>query len=321
MRGFLARRRLRQQHAAATTIQCAVRAFQNRKRAAAVEALKQQMAEMARLMQQYSARTAAALHIQVGQQSGVAWQIGSKATSNHLGMCACTLGVMVFLLIMPVSLPFLARLSQAAYRGHQGRKEYRRLLAEQQERLRQQEEREAAALAVIAPWAKAFRDRTWFLRARRAAPVLQAWWRREFAHRQAAAVTIQAAVRCFLAQQQMQRSRQAALVVQVGLCSMGVFWPVHSAYYRRKCRYLMIASLAHVLTGPACSALQTAWRGSHVRVTHPHRKQLADIRLRLSAAAVNAGLSASLLCLRHKFELPCNSCQAKFVFRLALLPS
>ncbi|KAL4423889.1 hypothetical protein ABPG75_001190 [Micractinium tetrahymenae] len=198
VRGFLARRRLQQQHAAATTIQRAVRAFQARKRAAAVAALKQQMAEMARLMQQYAARTAAALRI------------------------------------------------QAAYRGHQGRKEYRRLLAEQQERLRLQREREAAALAVLAPWAQTFMDRLWFLRARRAAPVLQAWWRREFARRQAAAVTIQAAVRCFLAQRRMQRSRRAALV------------------------------------------LQTAWRGSHVRTSHPHRKQLADIRLRLAAAAANA---------------------------------
>lgn len=35
--------------------------------------------------------------------------------------------------------------------------------------------------------------------------------------------------------------------------------------------------------------LQTAWRGFHVRETHPRRKQLADIRLRLAAAAVNAG--------------------------------
>ncbi len=105
---------------------------------------------------------------------------------------------------------------QAAYRGHQGRTVYRRLLAEQQEQLRRQQEREAAALAVIAPWARAFSDRVWFLRAQRAAPVLQAWWRREFARRQAAAVTIQAAVRCFLAQRQMQRSRRAALVLQVG---------------------------------------------------------------------------------------------------------
>lgn len=66
LRGFLARQHLQQQHAAATTIQHAVRAFQERKRAAAVAALKQQMAEMARLMQQYAARTAAALRIQVG---------------------------------------------------------------------------------------------------------------------------------------------------------------------------------------------------------------------------------------------------------------
>lgn len=68
VRGFLARRHLQQQHAAATTIQHAVRGFQERKRAAAVAALKQQMAEMARLMQQYAARTAAALRIQVWEQ-------------------------------------------------------------------------------------------------------------------------------------------------------------------------------------------------------------------------------------------------------------
>ena len=136
---------------------------------------------------------------------------------------------------------------QAAARGHAGRKVYRQLLAEQRERQRLRVEREAAALAVISPWAETFRARSWFLRARRAAPLLQAAWRRAFQRRQAAAVTIQAAARCFLAQQQLRRGRQAAV------------------------------------------AIQTAWRGHHVRATHPRRKQLADIRLRLAAAAANAG--------------------------------
>lgn len=66
MRGFLERRRLAQQHAAATAIQHAVRAYLGRKRAAAVAAVKQQMAEMARLLREYGARTAAAKRIQVG---------------------------------------------------------------------------------------------------------------------------------------------------------------------------------------------------------------------------------------------------------------
>ena len=110
---------------------------------------------------------------------------------------------------MPVFVP------QAAYRGLVGRTEYRRLLAEREEARRRQAEREAAALAVIAPWAATFRDRAWFLRARRAAPVLQAWWRRKFARRAAAATAIQAAVRCYLARQQLQRSREAALKIQV----------------------------------------------------------------------------------------------------------
>jgi abnormal spindle-like microcephaly-associated protein len=136
---------------------------------------------------------------------------------------------------------------QAAARGHAGRKVYRQLLAEQQERQRLRAEREAAALAVIAPWAETFRARSWFLRARRVAPLLQAAWRRAFQRRQAAAVTVQAAARCFLAQQQLRRGRQAAVMIQ------------------------------------------TAWRGHHVRATHPRRKQLADIRLRLAAAAANAG--------------------------------
>lgn len=112
---------------------------------------------------------------------------------------------------------------QAAYRGHIGRKEYRSLLAAHQEQQRMQREREAAALAVIAPWAETFKARVWFLRARRAAPVLQAWWRREFQRRQAAAVVIQAAVRCFLARLQLQRSRQAAVVVQVSVLA-ALFW-------------------------------------------------------------------------------------------------
>jgi abnormal spindle-like microcephaly-associated protein len=141
----------------------------------------------------------------------------------------------------------LAPLLQAAYRGHAGRNEYRRRLAVLREKERMQAEREAAARAVITPWARTFVDRGWFLRAGKAVRLLQRWWKRQYRRRQAAAITIQANVRCFLAQRRLQSSRRAALV------------------------------------------LQTAWRGAAVRASHPRCKQLADIRLRLAAAAANAG--------------------------------
>lgn len=141
---------------------------------------------------------------------------------------------------------------QAAYRGHRGRTVYRRLLAERQEQRAAQAAREAAALAVIAPWTETFKARVWFLRARRAAPVLQAWWRCQYVRRQAAATAIQASVRCLLARRYLQRSREAALWVQ------------------------------------------TAWRGFRVRESHPKHKQLADIRTRLRAAAINAGAAITL---------------------------
>lgn len=120
--------------------------------------------------------------------------------------------------------------AQSAYRGHKGRCEYRRLLAEREERRRQQAEREAAALAVIAPWAETFKARTWFLRARRAAPVLQAWWRREFARRQAAAVAIQAMARGWLVRRHLQRSQAAALCIQTAWRG----WHVRETHPRRK---------------------------------------------------------------------------------------
>lgn len=78
MRGFLVRRRLERERAAAVTIQRAVREHQERRRRAAVAAVKQQMAEMAELMREYQRRTASALRIQVrgptgGQAQRVLW--------------------------------------------------------------------------------------------------------------------------------------------------------------------------------------------------------------------------------------------------------
>jgi hypothetical protein len=48
--------------------------------------------------------------------------------------------------------------------------------------------------------------------------VLQRWWRRQHAERVAAAVKLQAAARRFLARRQLERSKQAATLIQV-LCS------------------------------------------------------------------------------------------------------
>lgn len=261
-RGYLVRRQLQRQHAAAATIQRSVRGYLARKRAKAVSAVKRQMVEMARLLQEYQRRSAAAARV------------------------------------------------QAAWRGHQGRCEWRRRMAALREAQRLQQERAAAALAVIAPWAQTFRDRLWFRRARRAAPVLQAWWRREFQRRQAAAVTIQTDVRRFLAQRQLQRSQQAAVAVQV-----------RRGQRRDVGGGLALTLLLSVLLHTACAALQvelgltclppalqTAWRGFNVRATHPHRKQLADIRLRLAAAAANAGKFGGSACWCWCSALPTHKC-------------
>lgn len=70
VRGFLARRHLQRQQAAAGAIQAATRAWLARRRAASVAALKLQMAEMAGLMREYQRRSAAAVHIQVCEGGG-----------------------------------------------------------------------------------------------------------------------------------------------------------------------------------------------------------------------------------------------------------
>lgn len=158
---------------------------------------------------------------------------------------------------------------QAAYRGHKGRCEYRRLLAEQQERRRQQAEREAAALAVIAPWAGTFKARAWFLRARRAAPVLQAWWRRKFARRQAAVVAIQAVARGWLVRRHLQRSQAAALCIQTAWRG----WHVREAHPRRKqladIRTRLAAATAHAggITCCFCQCTIREWACSAAGVS------------------------------------------------------
>ena len=205
VRGWLARQRFARARAAAATIQRAVRTHQARRRAAKVSAVKRQMAEMAALMREYQRRTAAALRVQV--RPGAGPRLGAGR-----GCPRWPVGRLLHQTCFPGSLA-----AQAAYRGHVGRKQYRRLVAQREEARRLQAAREAAALAAITPWAATFRDRAWFLRARRAAPVLQRWWRREFARRSAAATAIQAAARCHLAQRHLQRSREAALTIQVRL--------------------------------------------------------------------------------------------------------
>lgn len=97
MRGFLVRRRLERERAAAVTIQRAVRAHQERRRQAAVAAVKRQMAEMAELMREYQRRTASALRIQVrglgggpSAASGLAWRISSAVIVWVLLACSGT---------------------------------------------------------------------------------------------------------------------------------------------------------------------------------------------------------------------------------------
>eukprot|EP00887_Chlorella_sp_A99_P006848 scaffold2.g6848.t1 len=187
VRGWLARRQAARQKQAAVTIQRAVRAHQERKRVAAILRMRQQMAQLARTLALYQRRTAAALRIQVS--AGLSWRGKLRLTLPRIP-------------------------AQAAFHGWRARNEAARLRAELLARQRQREAREAAARAVIAPWAAAFCARCRLLRARRAAITLQRWWRREFARRQAAAVRIQAAARQLLAQRQLERSRAAATAIQ-----------------------------------------------------------------------------------------------------------
>lgn len=116
-------------------------------------------------MQLYTQRAVAALRIQVGWGGAVVLAAGRWRAD---GPEARMLAVQPWCLTQPTAhqVPACLLQSQAAWRGHVARLQYARMQREQQERLRLQKEREEAALAVLAPWAGVFRDRSWFLRAR-----------------------------------------------------------------------------------------------------------------------------------------------------------
>jgi abnormal spindle-like microcephaly-associated protein len=107
-----------------------------------------------------------------------------------------------------------AKCIQAGWKAHRERQAFRAALAERVAARAQEARRQDAARAVIASWAPVFRDRGWFLRARRAAQVLQRCWRRRLAERSAAATVIQKNVRAFLAAKRLRDSRRAALAIQ-----------------------------------------------------------------------------------------------------------
>jgi abnormal spindle-like microcephaly-associated protein len=164
--------------AAAVCIQKCVRGMLAKKEAAArrqhlaelqekaVQQTKRRMAELAKVMAQYTVRTAAAKRI------------------------------------------------QAAWRGYCCRVEYKTLLAEKAEVEAQKAQRRAAAGALIASWGPTFRDRLWFMKARRAAVVLQTAWRRKYAQQNAAAIVIQKNIKAFLAVRHLSASKTAALKIQ-----------------------------------------------------------------------------------------------------------
>lgn len=166
------------ENAAAVCIQKCVRGMLARKDAAtrrehlaalheqAVLQTKRRMAELAKVMAEYTVRTAAAKRI------------------------------------------------QAAWRGHCCRVGYAALRAEKAELDEMKAQRRADAGSLIASWGPTFRDRLWFMKARRAARILQAAWRRKYAEQNAAAVIIQKNARAYLAVRQLLASKKAALKIQ-----------------------------------------------------------------------------------------------------------
>lgn len=107
-----------------------------------------------------------------------------------------------------------AKRIQAAWRGRCCRVHYQALLDEKAEIEEKKAQRRDAAGALIASWGLAFRDRLWFMKARRAAMVLQAAWRRKYAEQNAAAIVIQKNIRAYLAVRQLAVSKIAALKIQ-----------------------------------------------------------------------------------------------------------
>jgi len=107
-----------------------------------------------------------------------------------------------------------AKRIQAAWRGHCCRVYYQELLDEKAEIEEKKAQDRAAAGALIASWGLAFRDRFWFMEARRAAVVLQAAWRRKFAQQNAAAIVIQKNVRAYLTTRRLAIFKTAALKIQ-----------------------------------------------------------------------------------------------------------
>ncbi|GAB4814747.1 hypothetical protein N2152v2_001793 [Parachlorella kessleri] len=171
---------------------------------------------------------------------------------------------------------------QAVWRGYTARKVYALLVWEHQEKLRLERQRQAAALAVIAPWAGVFRDRVWFLRARRAVRVLQGWWRKQHAQRTAAAVTMQAAARRYLAVRRLDSSKRAATLVQ----AVWRGWQVRAGHpkakrmaelRRRLARaHAGAVGLAHrSLAGRTGAALEGLLACTHLGSATPHLEALA----------------------------------------------
>ncbi|KAH7621985.1 hypothetical protein Ndes2526B_g02810 [Nannochloris sp. 'desiccata'] len=107
-----------------------------------------------------------------------------------------------------------AKRIQAAWRGYCCRVHYQALLDEKAEMKEKKAQRRADAGALIASWGPTFRDRLWFMKARRAALVLQAAWRRKLAQQNAAAIVIQKNIRAYLAVRQLAVSKTAALKIQ-----------------------------------------------------------------------------------------------------------
>ncbi|KAK9905711.1 hypothetical protein WJX75_004975 [Coccomyxa subellipsoidea] len=184
---------------------------------------------------------------------------------------------------------------QALARGFLARCEFRRRLAAKRER-------EAAAMRVIAPWARTALERCRFLTLRRATLVIQRAYRRRHAGRTAAAAAVQTATRRYLAQKQYKRLQHSAICIQArwrGARQRRRAGKPAAAARRRLIRTLQMEVPPHAtLAARTAAALHTLQQSFHLSQVMAAAKDLQHC-VYLSAACaetfVNAGGASSVI--------------------------
>jgi abnormal spindle-like microcephaly-associated protein len=203
---------LGQREYSSTVIQACWRGYQARlafkdQRAAIIEIQRFVRGFLAR--QEANARCKAVLAIQRGFRSYLQRRREATIAATKRRMAELALTMREFAVRVAA-----AKQIQAAWRGHQDRQIYKLLREEMEAKVLERSLREEAAREVLASWVPTFQARTWFLRARRAAPIVQAAWRRVHAARCSAALVIQRHVRAYLRAKHAEASQHAALVIQ-----------------------------------------------------------------------------------------------------------